>query len=294
MMGWRHRAKSASAVGATTSPDAGQEHSPERNRGADLPGEPLLQADAVTFSYGPVQVLFGVSLRVNAGEKVALLGSNGAGKSTFLRVLSGLGQPTGGRIILAGEDITNLDARQTVSRGIALVPENKAIFPDMTVRDNLDIGLYTLGSKSKIAEERREAVVQVFPRLGERWKQLAGTMSGGEKQMLSLAKALALEPRLLLIDELSLGLSPIVVESLLVAVEQLNNKGTAVLLVEQSLNIAAQICKRAYFLEKGQVQFDGETADLLERPDLAQAVFFGGGLEASSLAVRDTRGGAAC
>jgi ABC-type branched-subunit amino acid transport system ATPase component len=259
-------------------PDASDSRAAERTGPLGGDEAALLEVDSVTFSYGVVQILFGVSLQVRAGEMVALLGTNGAGKSTFLRVLSGIAQPSGGSIRFAGEDITGQNAMQTLRRGITLVPENKAIFPDMTVRENIDMGLYTVGPKSELAELRRQKVVDIFPRLGERWKQLAGTLSGGEKQMLSLAKALSLEPRLLLIDELSLGLSPIVVSSLLDAVRQLNEQGSGVLLVEQSLNVAASICERAFFLEKGQVRFEGPTAELLERPDLAQAVFFGGNL----------------
>jgi ABC-type branched-subunit amino acid transport system ATPase component len=258
-------------------PDASDSKAADRT-GSGADEAALLEVDSLTFSYGVVQILFGVSLQVRAGEMVALLGTNGAGKSTFLRVLSGIARASGGSIRFAGEDITGQNAMQTLRRGITLVPENKAIFPDMTVRENIDMGLYTVGPKSELAELRRQKVVDIFPRLGERWKQLAGTLSGGEKQMLSLAKALSLEPRLLLIDELSLGLSPIVVSSLLDAVRQLNEQGSGVLLVEQSLNVAASICERAFFLEKGQVRFEGPTAELLERPDLAQAVFFGGNI----------------
>lgn len=250
--------------------------------GAARPGDDarstggLLELDDITFAYGVVPVLFGVSLRLDPGERLALLGTNGAGKSTLLRIVAGLNRPSGGRVVLDGEEVTGSEAAAMLRRGIVLVPENKAIFPDLTVAENLEIGAYGLRKTRDVARQRTERVLEIFPRLGERLRQLAGSMSGGEKQMLSLGKAFLLQPRILLIDELSLGLAPVVVEVLLEAVRSVREEGTSVILVEQSFNIAASLCDRAVFIQKGAVQFEGGIAELVAEPGLAEAVFFGG------------------
>ena len=236
---------------------------------------PLLEVENVDFRYGQVQVLFGVSLEVRKGEALALLGTNGAGKSTLLRVVTGLEHPVSGHVRLAGREVTSMPAHRRVSEGIVLVPGGRGIFPDMSVAENLEMATFLLRRTPAVAKERRDKVLELFPRLAERRRQQAGSMSGGEQQQLALAKAFVLEPALLCIDELSLGLAPVVVESLLAAVRVVMAEGTTVILVEQSLNVAASLCGRAVFLEKGEVRFEGPTDQLLERSDIARAVFFG-------------------
>jgi len=237
--------------------------------------EPVLQVDSIEFAYGTVQVLFGISLSVKPGEMLALLGTNGAGKSTLLRVISGLALPARGRVTLEGRDVTSLSAVEMVEAGLVMVPGGKAVFPDMTVLENLEIGAFPIRHQRALVRDRIAAAMEMFPRLGERAKQPAGLLSGGEQQQLSLAKALLLEPRILCIDELSLGLAPVVIDTLLEAVRAINSDGRTIILVEQSLNVAATLCKRAVFLEKGEVRFEGPTDELLERSDIARAVFLG-------------------
>jgi ABC-type branched-subunit amino acid transport system ATPase component len=235
----------------------------------------LLEVTDVDFSYGLLQVLFGVSLDVRQGEALALVGTNGAGKSTLLRVIAGLETPAAGRVVFDGQDITGVPAERLASRGVVLIPGGRSVFTDMTVAENLDMQLLTVRRQREVARERRERVLETFPRLAERQAQLAGNLSGGEQQQLALARALMLEPKLLCVDELSLGLAPIIVAGLLEIVRKIHASGVTVVLVEQSLNIASQLCERAVFLEKGQVRFEGRTADLLERDDIARAVFLG-------------------
>ena len=239
----------------------------------------VLRVDGVDFAYGRLQVLFGVSLQVDPGEALALLGTNGAGKSTLLRVVAGLERASAGMIELAGEDITRHEAEALVGRGLVLVPGGRSVFADMTVAENLEMQCFTLRRRRADVLERRDRVLATFPRLGDRLNQRAGTMSGGEQQQLALAKALLLDPALLCIDELSLGLAPVVVEELLETVARIRATGVAMVLVEQSLNVAAAMCDRAVFMEKGSVRFEGSTADLLERDDIARAVFLGGAID---------------
>ena len=236
---------------------------------------PVLELFDIDFAYGHVQVLFGVSVRVEEGEALALLGTNGAGKSTLLRVAAGLTAPAQGLVRLGGQDVTGVPAEQLVRRDVALVQGGNGVFPRLTVAENLDVQGLTIRKDRTLLAERRERVLTTFPRLRERLGIRAGTMSGGEQQQLALAKAILLEPRVLLIDELSLGLAPIVVQELLALVREIHQRGTAVVLVEQSLNIAAEVCDRAVFMEKGEVRFEGRTAELLERDDVARAVFLG-------------------
>jgi ABC-type branched-subunit amino acid transport system ATPase component len=237
--------------------------------------DPILTVEDVSFAYGQLQVLFGISLHVERGEALALLGTNGAGKSTLLRVVSGLEKPASGRVVLDERDIGGVPAEKLVEEGIILIPGGRAVFTDMTIGENLQMQAITLRKDKAWIEERREVVLTTFPRLAERLHQHAGTLSGGEQQQLALAKALLLKPKVLCIDELSLGLAPIVVGELLEIVRRIHEQGITVVLVEQSLNIAAQLCDRAVFLEKGEVRFEGETRDLLERDDIARAVFLG-------------------
>jgi branched-chain amino acid transport system ATP-binding protein len=236
----------------------------------------LLSIRGVDAGYGGVQVLFGVDFDVAAGEMVALLGTNGAGKSTLLKAVTGLLDPTGGVVVFDGRDITHADPIAAAKLGIAQVPGGRGIFPTLNVAENLRIAGW-LNRKDK---RRLDAAVQqaldYFPQLNERLDTMAGSLSGGEQQMLSLAQAFIAEPKLLLIDELSLGLAPTVVRQLVDIVKAIHASGTTVVVVEQSVNVALQLAERALFMEKGQVRFTGPTADLLERPDILRAVFLGG------------------
>ena len=237
---------------------------------------PMLACRRIDFSYGQLQVLFDVNFTVDDGEMVALLGTNGAGKSTLLRVISGLGIPSRGAVRYRGTDITTLDAERRLPLGIAQVPGGRAVFRHLTVHENLRLAGYSLGKDRRKVEAGIEETFSYFPRLGERRDQLASTLSGGEQQMLGLSKAFIVKPRLLLIDELSLGLAPQVVSALLDMVRRLNDQGTAIVLVEQSVNIALSLVDHAYFMEKGEIRFDGRAQDLIERADLLRSVFLKG------------------
>jgi len=242
----------------------------------DPRGERLLDVRGIEFSYGQLQVLFGISMEVFRGEALALVGTNGAGKSTLLRVIAGLEAPTDGTVTFDGRDITGARAERLAGEGLVLIPGGRAIFTDMTVDENLEMQALCIRRQRALVRERRERVLTTFPRLAERLSQHAGTLSGGEQQQLALAKALMLDPQVLCIDELSLGLAPVVIGELMEIARQLNEAGITLVVVEQSLNIAAQLCGRAIFLEKGEVRFEGQTADLFEQDDIARAVFFGG------------------
>lgn len=234
-----------------------------------------LACQGIDVGYGSVQVLFDVNLRVAEGEMVALLGTNGAGKSTVLRTMCGLNLPTRGSVRLFGGDITWLDPERRLELGLAQVPGGRSTFGPLSVIDNLRAHAYMLGGDRRLVETRLDEAMSVFPRLAERRDQQAATLSGGEQQMLALAKALIVRPKVLLIDELSLGLAPSVVAELLGTVRSINQRGTAVLLVEQSINVALSLADRAYFMERGRVQFEGASAELLERDDLLRSVFLG-------------------
>ena len=237
---------------------------------------PMLACRGIDFSYGQLQVLFGVDFSVEDGEMVALLGTNGAGKSTLLRAVSGLGLPSRGSVRFRGADITYLDAERRVGLGITQVPGGRAVFGPLTVAENLRVYGHAHGRRRREVERGIEESFAAFPRLAERRNQPASTLSGGEQQMLGLAKALILRPRLLLIDELSLGLAPKVVSELMGMVRRINSGGVAVVLVEQSVNYALSLVQHAYFMERGQVRFDGPAADLLQRGDLLRSVFLEG------------------
>jgi ABC-type branched-subunit amino acid transport system ATPase component len=236
----------------------------------------LLEVRHVDFSYGQVQVLFDVTLEVRRGEVLALLGTNGAGKSTLLRVVSGLSLPDRGAVLFDGVDVTTLDAAKRVRAGIVQVPGGKAVFPSLTVAENLEIGSHTFIRDRARVRQKAEEVLELFPVLRERLSVGAGSLSGGQQQMLAIAKALLLDPEILLIDELSLGLAPIVVQDILEVVAGLTARGITMVLVEQSVNIALSIADRAIFMEKGTVRFEGPAGQLLERGDLVRAVFLGG------------------
>jgi ABC-type branched-subunit amino acid transport system ATPase component len=250
---------------------------------------PMLACRNVDFAYDQIQVLFDVSFTVEDGEMVALLGTNGAGKSTLLRVVSGLGFPGRGSVRFCGADITFLDPQRRLGLGIRHIAGGRGTFPGLTVVENLRASGYALGRNRRAVEAGIEATFVAFPRLAERRDQPARHLSGGENQMLALGAAYILQPRLLLIDELSLGLAPKVVGELLEMVRQVNAAGTAVVLVEQSVNIALSLVHRAYFMEKGSVRFDGPADQLLDREDLLRSVF----LEGASKEILATRPGAA-
>jgi ABC-type branched-subunit amino acid transport system ATPase component len=236
---------------------------------------PALQVNAVDFAYGHVQVLFDVGFEVRKGEVLALLGTNGAGKSTILRVIAGLGTPSRGVVRHNGTTITYVAPEQRVRLGIRLLPGGRGVFPQMTVRENLEMGAYIYRGDPEDRERRIARVLDLFQGLAGRERQIAASLSGGQQQMLALAITLLHDPDVLLIDELSLGLSPIVVQELIAIIEQLKGQGMTIVVVEQSLNVALAIADRAVFMEKGQVRFEGSASELAERDDLARAVFLG-------------------
>ena len=236
-----------------------------------------LEVQGVTFSYGRRQVLFGVDLEVAEGRVAALLGTNGAGKSTLLRLVAGLDHPSGGAIRLWGRDTTHVEAEEITGLGVAMLPGGRMTFPSLTVQENLRVGGHSIRRDRGRLRSAIEEALELFPVLSERRHQRAGTLSGGEQQMLALARVLMNRPRLLIIDELSLGLAPRAVESLLAVVRAVNRHGTTVLLVEQSANLAFSLADHALFLERGEVRFDGPTEELLERDDLLRPVFLGAG-----------------
>jgi ABC-type branched-subunit amino acid transport system ATPase component/branched-subunit amino acid ABC-type transport system permease component len=236
----------------------------------------LLVVRELDVAYGRTQVLFGVDFNVRRGEIVALLGTNGAGKSTLLNAISGLLSPTGGTITYDGTNITKFDANATVAAGVVMVPGGKGVFPTLTVQENLDLAAWLFRKDPEHVQRATEQVLDYFPVLRDRWEQKAGNLSGGEQQMLTLGQAFIAQPKLLMIDELSLGLAPVVVGQLLEIVKAIHDGGTTIILVEQSVNVAITLAERAVFMEKGEVRFDGRTADLLDRPDILHAVFLKG------------------
>lgn len=233
----------------------------------------MLQVDGIDVSYGPIQVLFDVSLEVGEGEVIALLGTNGAGKTTVLRAVSGTIPVTAGTITFDGQDITGHSPTEIVEAGLIQLPGGRGVFPGMSVRENLEVGGYTYGKDTHGRRDAIEKVLEDFPILRERMDQQAGTMSGGQQQMLSLAKSMVPEPRLLLIDELSLGLAPVIVEDLLETLQRYVGRGVSVVVVEQHVDLALEIAERAYFMERGQIRFDGPAEELRGRDDLLRSVF---------------------
>jgi ABC-type branched-subunit amino acid transport system ATPase component len=237
---------------------------------------PVLSARNIDFAYGSVQVLFDVSMRVNEGEMVALLGPNGVGKTTLLRVLSGLESPQAGVVRLAGDNVTDVNASKRVALGLSQIVGGNAVFGSMTVYENLMMYGFSLGRDRASIKEGIDEAFQVFPKIADRRNQLGSTLSGGEQQMLGLSKALITKPKILVVDEFSLGLAPIVVGELLEMVRQLNARGTAILVVEQSVNVALNLVDRCYFMEKGEIVYEGNAKDLLAQPELVQALSLGG------------------
>ncbi len=229
----------------------------------------MLEVRSLVAGYGQVEVLHGIDLDVGPGEIVAVLGSNGAGKSTLNNNISGLFKPFGGSIKFEGQDITGAAADRIVAIGIVQVPEGRRVFPNMTVRENLELGGYRRGRKNRAGNLAR--VIEVFPRLGERAQQIAGTLSGGEQQMLAIGRAMMAEPRLLILDEPSLGLSPILVEEMFVLIRRLHEEGLAILLVEQNVIQSLALADRAYVIENGDIRLSGPAGALLDDPELKKS-----------------------
>ena len=230
----------------------------------------LLEVENITLLYGRIQALHGVSLTVGDGEIVALIGANGAGKSTTMRAISGLRPVAQGSIRFNGEDITRMRADIRVVKGVSQSPEGRGIFPGMTVRENLDMGAYTRRNRSEISEDMQR-VFSLFPRLKEREKQAGGTLSGGEQQMLAVGRALMSRPRLLLLDEPSMGLAPMLIQQIFDIVVEINQQGTTVLLVEQNAQQALSRAHRAYVLETGRIVKSGTGGELLNDPSVKDA-----------------------
>jgi ABC-type branched-subunit amino acid transport system ATPase component len=236
----------------------------------------MLRLDNVHAFYGPVQVLFSIDLEVNDGEIVALLGTNGAGKTTILRVISGVKEPAIGDVVWNDDSIKGLRPPQVLARGIVQMPGGRGVFPGMSVQENLEVAGFSFGRDAERLRTRIEAVLEFFPLLADRRRQVAGSLSGGQQQMLTLAKSFIVEPKLLLIDELSLGLAPKIVEELLEIITRMNREGVAVVLVDQHVDLALSIANRAYFLERGEIRFSGPAKKLRGRDDLLRSVFLAG------------------
>ena len=236
----------------------------------------VLDARNLDLHYGKVQILFDVSIAIQRGEFLALLGTNGAGKSTFLKAVSNLSPVSSGQIFFDGRDITGLAPDAIAALGLAHVPGGRGSLPDLTVEENLRLGGHLLRrDKGRLAEGVARAI-DLFPWMATRYRQLAGTLSGGEQQMLAIARALVVQPSMLMVDELSLGLAPVIVEELMNVLKELNQQGITVLVVEQHATLAIEVAERVLFMEKGQVRFSGKGADLVGREDLLRSVFLGG------------------
>lgn len=236
--------------------------------------KPMLKIDDINVYYGAIHALKGISLEVDEGEIVTLIGANGAGKSTTLRTISGLLKPKTGAIDFQGQDIAGVPAHEIVKRGISQVPEGRRIFAEMTVMENLDLGAFTRKDKDGIAADLRH-VFELFPRLEERRDQVAGTLSGGEQQMLAMGRALMSRPKLLLLDEPSMGLAPLLIREIFNIIVDINKSGTTVLLVEQNANMALSIASRAYVLETGRITLSGSAAELAASEEVKKA-YLGG------------------
>jgi branched-chain amino acid transport system ATP-binding protein len=233
-------------------------------------GAPMLELRDVSSGYGAIEALRGISIRVGQGEVVTLIGANGAGKSTTLRNITGLVPIKTGEILFEGQSIAGAPAHKIVAMGISMVPEGRAIFANLTVAENLDMGAYLRTDRAENARTL-ERVFTLFPRLAERHKQLGGTLSGGEQQMLAIGRALMAHPRLLLLDEPSLGLAPILVHTILTAIDEISREGTTILLVEQNAKAALMHSHRGYVLETGSIVMEGPSAELAADPRVKEA-----------------------
>ncbi len=238
----------------------------------------MLKIENLHVSYGPIRALKGISLEVKEGEIVTLIGSNGAGKSTTLSAITGLVKSQSGSITFRDENITNMSPYKIVQRGVSLSPEGREVFPALTVEENLRLGAYTRKDKGAI-DAAFNRVYELFPRLKERISQTAGTLSGGEQQMLAIGRALMSEPKLLLLDEPSMGLAPNLVLMIFDLIESINKQGTTILLIEQNANMALSIANRAYVLETGNIAIEGAAADLAKDPRVKNAYLGGKGAE---------------
>mgnify|MGYP002654428219 CR=1 FL=1 len=234
----------------------------------------MLKIENLEVAYGNIKAIKGISLEVNQGEIVTLIGSNGAGKSTTLRAISGILKPRSGSITFNGERIDGVEGHEIVAKGICQSPEGRRIFPKMTVDENLDLGAFLRNDKNEIANDRQR-VLELFPRLQERIDQKAGTMSGGEQQMLAVGRALMGSPKLLLLDEPSMGLAPVLVEMIFETIEKINKQGTTILLVEQNALAALNVANRAYVLESGSIKMSGKAKDLISNDEVTKA-YLGG------------------
>ncbi len=230
----------------------------------------MLTLENVSVNYGAIEALTGISMHVESGEVVTLIGANGAGKTTTLRTITGLLQPRAGKISFEGEDISGRATHRLVAKGISMSPEGRGVFANLSVRENLQMGAYLKKDKRAIAAEMERAF-QMFPRLKERESQKAGTLSGGEQQMLAIGRALMSQPRLLLLDEPSLGLAPLVVHTIFEAIDEIKSKGTTILLVEQNAHAALKHSDRAYVLETGRIVMEGSSKELAADPRIKEA-----------------------
>jgi branched-chain amino acid transport system ATP-binding protein len=230
----------------------------------------VFEVRGVASGYGTAQALWDVSLRVEDGEIVTIIGPNGAGKSTLVNVLAGIHPAWEGQVILDGDDLTALKPHKVCSAGIAVVPEGRQVFPEMTVRDNLEIGAYHVAARPHRSDSYQR-VCEIFPILAERGNQLAGSLSGGEQQMLAIGRALMARPRVLLLDEPSLGLAPVIVDSIFEILAEVNREGVAVLVVEQNVVEALELASRGYVLEQGRIVKEAPATDLLDDPDVRAA-----------------------
>jgi branched-chain amino acid transport system ATP-binding protein len=238
--------------------------------GGDGDRRPVLELRDVSTHYGMVAVLRNVNVEIYPGEMVCLLGGNASGKTTTLKTILGYVTPSEGEVVLDGEVVSGLPTAQVVSRGISMVPENRRLFPDMTVSENLDLGAYQRRDRAKLAEDR-EKVLETFPRIRERLKQKAGTLSGGEQQMVAMGRALMADPKVLLMDEPSMGLAPILVEQVFEIIKQIRALGRTVFVVEQNANMALSIADRGYVIQTGQVVLADTAQNLLDNPLMREA-----------------------
>lgn len=236
--------------------------------------QPLLELENIDTAYGAVQVHFGLSLRVEPGQIVSLLGGNASGKSTTMKIILGLVQPRAGRVLFDSQPITGMPTPQIIRRGIASVPESRRLFGQMSVRENVIMGAYARRDRATVAEDLNR-VLGLFPRLHERLNQRAGTLSGGEQQMVAMARALMSRPRLICMDEPTMGLSPLYVERVLELIETINQQGVSVFMVEQNANLALQIAHYGYVLQNGRIALQGTASDLRTNPQIRDA-YLGG------------------
>lgn len=234
------------------------------------PAQPLLQLREIDTAYGPIQVHFGLNLHVDPGEIVCLLGGNASGKSTTMKVILGLVQPRKGDVLFNGTRINGLPTPKIIRLGIGSVPESRRIFAQMTVRENLLMGAYQHHDRRQIAEDY-ERILGLFPRLKERLGQRGGTLSGGEQQMLAIGRALMGRPRLICMDEPTMGLSPLYVDRVLELIQEINQQGYSIFMVEQNANLALQVAHRGYVLQNGHIVMDGAAASLLQNPEIQEA-----------------------